>query len=156
MKIFFILMTIAFLSMYMSCAKQEEPAPQPTKTEHITASQWKLEDVGFDQDKNGTIEISGMAAVSSCQADNTLSFKTNNTGVTDEGGTKCNVSDPQTSNFNWSFADAEANINVTNSILGQLNGKSKIVNLNATNFTLSRDTTITGLGSGWIVVKLKH
>ena len=26
----------------------------------------------------------------------------------------------------------------------------------ATNFTLSRDTTITGLGSGWIVVKLKH
>ena len=157
MKIFSAFINLAFISTCLiSCGKDEEPAPQPTKTDHITASAWKLEDVGFDQDKNGTIELSGMAAVLSCQVDNALSFKTNNTGITEEGGTKCNAGDPQTSNFNWSFADAEANINISNSVLGQMNGKSKVVVLTSTNLTLSRDTTISGLGSGWIVVKLKH
>lgn len=159
MKIFPSILCITFFGLLLiSCSKKsgpQQPDP-PTKTELITTSAWKLEDAGFDQDKNGTIEISAMGALWSCQIDNTLSFKTNNSGITDEGATKCNPTDPQTTNFNWSFADAEANINVSGSVLAQINGKSKVVTLTTTNLTLARDTTITGLGSGWVVVKLKH
>ena len=147
-------LTLAFL--LVQCKKESDPQPQPTKTDHITASPWKIEDAGFDQDKNGSIEISAFSTIPGCLVDNTISFKTNNTGVTDEGAGKCNTTDPQTTNFNWNFADAEANIEISNSVLSQINGKSKVVLLTATNMSLAKDTTVSGLGSGWVVVKLKH
>ena len=146
-------LTLAFL--LIQCKKESDPPPQPTKTDHITASPWKLEDAGLDQNKDGSIEFSVFASLPACLVDNTISFKTDNTGLTDEGSQKCNTSDPQSTAFNWSFADGEANINISNSMLAQINGKSKIVALTATNMTLAKDTTALGL-SGWAIVKLKH
>ena len=155
MKIFLSVLLISFV-LLVACKKESDPEPAaPTKTELMTASVWKVEDAGFDQDKNGSIEFSALALLPGCVIDNTISFKTNNTGLTDEGGTKCNIPDLQTTPFNWSFADNETNINISNSVLGQMNGKSKVVVLTATNMTLAKDTTVLGT-AGWAVVKLKH
>lgn len=147
---------IALLA-FTSCSKKSDPQPAAqTKTDLLVASSWKVNDVGLDQDKNGTIDLSLLSQVAACQADNTILFKKDNTGVTDESTAKCNTADPQTTVFNWSFADAEANINVSNSILTSINGKSKVVELSAAALSLSKDTTITGLGATTILVKLKH
>lgn len=157
MKIFSPLPIAILMLNVMGCHKTDVINPNiPTKTDLVSASAWKVNDVGLDQDKNGTIDLSLLGQLLACQADNTILFKKDNTGVTDEGTTRCNTTDPQTTNFNWSFADAEANINVSNSILTPINGKSKVLELSATALTLSKDTTITGLGNTTLVVKLKH
>jgi hypothetical protein len=157
MKIFLPSLLSVMMLNVLGCHKTDVIDPNiPTKTDLVSASAWKLDAVGLDQDKNGTIDVSLMSLVSSCQADNTILFKKDNTGITDEGASKCNTTDPQTTSLNWSFADAEANINVSNSILTPLNGKSKILDLNALSLALSRDTTIPGLGNAALVVKLKH
>src|SRR5215204_6087852 len=122
MKIFFALANVIFLSIFLiACGKDDDPTPQPTKTEHITATSWKLDTAGIDQDRNGTIDFSVMNLIGGCTRDNSLSFQASNTGTTDEGPTKCNSTDPQTTNFNWSFSDAEVNLNISNSILTPLN-----------------------------------
>jgi hypothetical protein len=94
--------------------------------------------------------------IPTCLTDNKITFSRNNTGITDEGASKCNTSDQQTTNFNWSFADNEANLNISNNVFALLNGKSKIVSLTATNFTLSRDTTVPIFNNVALVVSLKH
>jgi len=157
MKIFFgFIITVLFSLFIISCNKDAKPVtPQPTKTDHIIASPWKLDTAGFDQDRNGAIDISVMGFISGCVRDNALSFQTNNTGTTDEGATKCNGADPQTTTFNWSFADAEANLSISNSVLTPLNGKSKILELNSTVLKLTKDTIISGVTLP-IIVQLKH
>lgn len=155
MKIFLPVLCFVFTLCLVSCQKKSDPTPQPTKTEQITASAWRLDTAGIDQDRNGTIDFSVMNLIGGCVRDNSLSFKTTNTGTTDEGLTKCNATDPQTTNFNWSFSDAEANLNISNSILTPLNGKSKILELSSTILKLTRDTVISGFTAA-IVVQLKH
>ena len=151
MKIFPSILCLTLTLFCIRCQKKSDPTPTVTKSDHITASAWKLEDAGFDQDKNGSIELSAIASLPGCVVDNTISFKKDNTGITDEGATKCNTTDAQSTPFNWSFADAEENITVSNSVLAQINGKSKIVLLTATNMTLAKDTTVLGM-SGWVVI----
>jgi len=156
MKIFFALLTIALVSIFfIACGKDENPTPQPTKTEQLTGSSWRLDTAGLDQDRNGTIDFSVMNLIGGCIRDNNLSFQAGNTGTTNEGPTKCNTTDPQTTNFNWNFSDAEANLNISNSILTPLNGKSKILELSSTILKLTRDTVISGFPAA-IVVQLKH
>ena len=144
----------------LSCNKKSDPQNQPSKTDHISASPWMYENAGIDSDKNGTIDISLSTAaptlLPTCLTDNKISFGRNNSGTTDEGASKCNTTDPQTTNFNWSFADNEANLNISNNVFALLNGKSKIVSLTATNFTLSKDTTVVPFGNVALVVSLKH
>lgn len=157
MKIFPSILCLAFFACaFISCNKKSnQQTPQPTKTDHLTASSWKLNAAGVDQDRNGTIDFSVMALIPACVIDNSITFKRDNTGVTDEGASKCNAADPQTTNFNWSFANAEANLNISNSVLGQLNGSSKILELTETSLSLTKDTVISGITAG-VIVQLKH
>jgi hypothetical protein len=140
---------------YLSCSKDKDPAPAPTKTDNISAGSWKYDSGGIDQDKNGTVDIQGSLFFGTCLLDNTITFKKDNTGITDEGSTKCNSSDPQSAPFNWNFTDAEANITVSNNIFSPLNGKFKVVALSSSALTLSKDSTIGPLNAS-LIVNLKH
>jgi hypothetical protein len=156
MKIFSsLLYSLAVGLVLGSCQKKSDPAPQTSKTDLITASSWKLDVAGVDQDKNGTIDFVVTTLIPSCTVDNTILFKRDNTGTTDEGATRCQSTDPQTTTYNWSFADAETNINISNSILTQINGKSKILALSQTSLSLSKDTTISSQNVA-LIVNLKH
>lgn len=157
MKIFSSLIGIILSALLLTnCQKKSDPAPnQTTKTDHLTASTWKVIDVGIDLNKDGQIDPSGSAlGVFPCLADNTLLFKKDNTGTADDGTTRCSTSDPQTTTINWSFADAEKSLNISNSSISLINGKSKIIELNAGSLILSKDTTISGLGP--FVLKMTH
>lgn len=154
MKIFFPLALLLILGMTISC-KKNAVTPAVTKTDNISTGAWKIENVGPDQNRDGTIDASALSLFPDCTKDNSITFKRDNTGITDEGATKCMTTDPQTSVFNWTFADAEANINVSNSAFAPLNSKSKILELTSATLSLTKDTIIFGSNTAFIV-RLKH
>ena len=87
-----------------------------------------------------------------------LTFRANGTATSAEGATKCNDSDPTSTDFNWSFADNETTLNLSGNVFAQLNGSFKIKTLNSTSFSLTRDTVITAPVriDATIIVNLKH
>lgn len=155
-KIFLPAACAAALLTAESCQKNsDQQTTPPTNTELLTTSAWRVDIAGIDQDRNGTVDISLMALLPTCLTDNSITFRGGNAGTTDEGASKCNSTDPQTSNFTWSFADNETSLNVSNSVLTQINGKSKILELSAAALRLTKDTVIGGATTA-LVVNLKH
>jgi hypothetical protein len=75
----------------VSCKKETPtPTPVPTKTELITGKNWMLTSYLIDN-------VEYYDQIASCQQDNLTIFNTNNTVTIDEGLTKCDPLDPQTS-----------------------------------------------------------
>lgn len=155
MKIFFAFSTLCFFTAnVLSCSKNATTESGITKTTFITSASWRLDDIGADQNRDGKIDASAFGLLPDCSKDNTITFKSDNTGITDEGAVICSSTTP-TAPFNWNFADAETNIKVTNSTFGSINGTSKIIELNASSLSLTKDSTIGGITTAFIV-KLKH
>ena len=158
MKIFSSFFLLALTStIFLSCQKGSDPAPTtPTNTDYLTASAWVHESSGIDQDRNGTIDLALPAGtIPVCRLDNVLTFKKGGTATADEGTTKCDAVDPQSTNFNWSFADNEKSLVVANNVFTELNGKLKILALYKDKLSLSKDTVIFATTMA-IVVNLKH
>ena len=86
----------------VSCKKETPtPTPAPTKTELITGGNWMLTSYVMDN-------VEYYDQIASCQQDNLTIFNTNNTVTIDEGLTKCDPLDPQTSYGGaWSFNATE-------------------------------------------------
>jgi hypothetical protein len=125
-----------------------------TKTTQITAASWKYDNAGVDADRNGTIDSPLPVALPACLRDNTLTLSTNGTGTVDEGASKCDPAAPQTTPATWSFANNQTVLNLGGSGIG-VSGQLKIIELSATNLTLSKDTTVIGFPVA-IIVQLKH
>jgi len=158
MKIFSTLLLLAVASAsFFSCDKEsDQPPAQPTQTDNITASAWVHESSGIDLDKNGTIDLaSALAGIPACRLDNVLTFQKGGTATAGEGATKCDAADPSTTNFNWSFADNEKSLVISNNVFTILNGKTNIKTLTATNLTLTKDTVISSNNVS-LIVNLKH
>lgn len=157
MKIFSSLLLLLLISIgFFACQKESSVAVE-TKAALLTSGAWLHESSGVDVDKNGTIELSLEAAgVPLCRLDNVLTFRKDNSAVADEGTTKCNTADPQTSQFNWQFADNETALLFSGNVFTQLNGKFSIRTLSKTTLSLSKDTTVTGFGNVAVLVNLKH
>ncbi|MDQ6608718.1 MAG: hypothetical protein M3Y85_02735 [Bacteroidota bacterium] len=159
MKIFSVPCFLFVCISFLGCQKNPDPTKALSKTDYISASAWTYENSGIDNDRNGTIDVPMTAIaptlVLPCKIDNTISFKRDNTGTIDEGATKCNTADPQTSVLSWNFADNEANLFVNNTAFPLLNGKSKILALTANSMSLTRDTVIASTTLALVVI-LKH
>lgn len=159
MKIFSSFLVLAVISTcFVNCGKDSNPDPTPASANmtNITASAWTYETVGLDGDRNGTIDLPvPPGTVPTCLSDNKLTFKSDNTAIADEGATKCNSSDPQTSTFNWNFADNESNLNISTPVFGVFSGKLKIISLTNTSFVLAKDTVLSSQPM-YLIVKLKH
>lgn len=93
--------------LFTNCQKDDTPPPaSKTNTQRMTQAPWKF----------SSATVSGVNVSSSlqtCQKDNILTFLTGVTGSMDEGATKCNASDPQTSPFNWNFANNETKVHIS-------------------------------------------
>ena len=96
----------------ISCKKETPtptPTPAPTKTELITGGNWMLTSYVVDN-----VEIYDQ--IQSCHQDNLFIFNTNNTVTIDEGPTKCDPLDPQTSDGGaWFFNATETLITLDGS-----------------------------------------
>src|SRR5689334_21372937 len=125
MKIFSSLLLLIILVLsFLSCQKDSHAQSTPTNTDYITTSTWAYDTGGVDADRNGTIDLAvNTSNYTPCRLDNIVTFKKDNTGITDEGATKCSSTDPQTTSFNWSFADNETNLNISGNVFPLLNGK---------------------------------
>lgn len=163
MKIFSSLLCLPVLSvLLLCCQKKSDPEPQaPTKTDLITASAWIYQDGGIDNNRDGVVDAGASfsallpSLVPACRTDNAITFKKDNTGIVDEGTTKCTSADPSQTSFNWSFADNETAVNVSNNVFALFNGKSKIFALSETSFSLTRDTVLGGTTYPILVI-MKH
>jgi hypothetical protein len=152
----FILLSIATIAFF-GCKKDDsDPEPTSSKTTLIAQQSWKFNNAGIDPDKDGNINTDISGFINDCLKDNVVSFSSSNgTGSMDEGTNVCN-SASQTTPFTWAFANNESNINISGNVIAGKGGQYKIIALSATQFSLSKDTTITGFGATTIVVNLKH
>lgn len=95
--------------LFGACKKnndKDDTPQQKTKTELISTGVWK-----FSTATVGGFNVSSQ--LQSCQKDNTMTFTSTGNGTVDEGGTKCNSGDPQTSPFTWNFASNETILHVS-------------------------------------------
>ncbi|MBS1565544.1 MAG: hypothetical protein JST39_14235 [Bacteroidetes bacterium] len=127
--------SLLILSLF-SCKKSSDSSQ--SRAELATQSSWKLLSVGIDGNKDGTPETDATSLVQSCQLDNVYTFKMGGTGTADEGATKCNSTDAQTTSFYWTLKN---NDNVIGGNFGIFNGDANISLLNSTQFVLWKDTT---------------
>ncbi len=140
--------------LFAGCDKDKNN--DPTRTELITASAWQYDNGGVDQDRNGTVDISFSSGIlPTCVLDNKANFNANGSGVADEGTTKCQASDPQTSPFTWAFTNNEQNIQLNGTGLFGIGGNFKVTALTSTQLGLQKDTTVSGFTVS-MIVNLKH
>jgi len=138
-----------FAILFFACKKSSDSDNNnpKSKTDLITASIWR-----FDNATVAGIDISG--SFEDCEKDNTVTFLSNGSGTIDEGPTKCDAADPQTTPFTWAFENNETSLHTTTPLFPGT-GDFKISTLNETQLSVSRDTTVSGIPAT-IIINLKH
>src|SRR5687767_9382253 len=89
-----------------------------TKTELITSGTWKF-DAAFVGSTSTPLPDNYLE---DCVTDNLLTLKADGTGTLDEGATRCDPSDPQSSNVTWQFKDNESVLSSPNEIVPGVSG----------------------------------
>jgi hypothetical protein len=143
MKNISLIAVCSFLISFAACKKSDTPAPK-TKTELIASGTWK-----FSNAKVGGTDVS--AFLQSCQKDNTITFVAAGTGTADEGPTKCNSGDPQTTPFTWSFASGETQLTVSTVLFTGGSNTFTVVSITATELVLSQNITVSGTTQNAVV-----
>jgi hypothetical protein len=126
----------AIILFSSGCKKKHDDQPATkTRTELISSGTWK-----FSGATSSGFDVSSF--IQSCQKDNTLTFHTDGTGVIDEGTTKCNVADPQSSSYNWNFTNSENGLHVSTVLFSSGSNDFNIVSLTSSQLVGSQ--TING------------
>lgn len=89
-----------------ACSKNGD---KKSNTVLLTQAAWKYQIAGLDADANGSVDIED-TDYEACDKDDVTTFKTDNTGVVDEGSLKCDPTDPQTETISWQFTNGEKEI----------------------------------------------
>jgi Lipocalin-like domain len=97
-----------------SCEKDKDDA-KPNNTKVLTGGNWQLSALTSDPaiDWFGTPVTNVYAQLPACVKDDITVFKTGGTVNFDEGASKCEASDPQTTSGTWAFNTDETIISVT-------------------------------------------
>lgn len=142
MHLAIVLFTITVL---VSCDKND--SPPKSNTDYIIQGSWK-----FEKATSSGTDVSGF--LPTCHKDNIMTFLANGSGTFDEGPTKCNSGDPQTTNFTWNFTNNGGTLNVNAPIFAGQSGAFKVVTLNDTQMVLEGTiTTSSGTVTGQIYFK---
>lgn len=140
MKNAIVVATLFLVIAAVSC-KKDDDVSQPTTFQMITSSTWKIDTIGWDMDKNGVID--GAVVLTPCQLDNTLTFSSDSSGVFDEGSSKCETGDDQSTAFDWSLNDSTKILTIVGDIPGQLGGDLNVVSVDDTSLVLSKNVVST-------------
>jgi len=142
-----LLLTISILAiafLFTGCGKEKDPAPAKTKTQLLSQATWK-----FSNATVGGTDVS--AFLQTCQKDNILTFAAAGTGTVDEGTTKCNAGDPQTSPFTWSFQSSETILFISATLFTGGNSTFTLVSLSETQLVVSQNVTVSGTTQNAVV-----
>ncbi|MEZ4933028.1 MAG: DUF5004 domain-containing protein [Saprospiraceae bacterium] len=96
-----------------SCKKDDEATPDKTKI--LTGGSWHLTAMTVDPaiDWFGTPITNVFSQLPTCVKDDLAIFKTNGTVNYDEGPSKCDPNDPQTTSGTWAFNTDETILSIT-------------------------------------------
>ncbi len=100
----------------ISCSKDDDDNSNNggttplTNTDKLCGKNWKYSKIEADTNGDGTPDLDVTSQQPSCELDNFILFNSNLTGVFNEGPTKCSPSDPQTSNFTWTWMANETQL----------------------------------------------
>ena len=123
-------MFFACFFVFYSCSNKDVTPVPKTKTELLTQSSWK-----FNNAKANGSDASGY--LQTCQRDNIYTFAASGSGTIDEGPSKCNGSDPQTTPFTWNFASNETIIHISVSLFNNTNNDFDLISLTDTELIVS-------------------
>jgi hypothetical protein len=101
-------LALTVVTVLASCSKSDGGGGNSgaSKTTLISKSPWILGK--FESKVNTSPWTDGYSVLSACIKDNKSIFAANGTYTLDEGTTKCDSGDPQTTTLNWSFGSNEA------------------------------------------------
>ncbi len=88
--------------------------------------------------------VSVAAFLQACQKDNVATFLAAGTGTADEGATKCDAADPQTTPFTWRFQTNETILFISTPLFTGGNSSFTILSLTETELVVSQNMTISG------------
>ena len=117
------------------------------KAETLEQGRWQLTALTVNY---GIGDMNVLSSVDACQQDNLYTFNADKTITTDEGASKCNSSDPQTTtDGNWALSSGDTKIQLSGSSLtaGYGNIEGDIVTLTNTTFQVKKDTTVSFPGA---------
>ena len=138
----FLLIAVLFSALQIlntGCSKDnDDPAPAgKTKTELLAKSSWKFSDA-----KVGGVSVA--AFLQACQKDNVATFVAAGTGTADEGSTKCDAADPQTTPFTWNFQTNETILFISTPLFTGGSSSFTLVSLTDTELVVSQNMNISG------------
>ena len=135
-----LLILIAATITAVSCKKDgggESKQNTKTKTELLTTGSWKRTGLtstpAYDWYGDGNYATDLLSVMKVCESDNLDTYKSNGTGDTDEGSTRCDQSDPQAWPFTWALTDNETKL--------VFNGVNKLNLVELSETTLKFSTT---------------
>ena len=142
--------------LWAACSKShstENPNGQSTTVTLITQTTWRYDTSGVDLNKDGIVDVGNDTLITPCEKDDIYTFKSDSTGIIDEGATKCNAADPQTLPFSWGLTNNQTVL--TSSANPILAGGVNIFSLTSSKWILYKDTTVSGFPIRY-VISLKH
>lgn len=97
------LILVAMAFVFTSCKKDDDDDPSTnskTNEEYLTSGYWKITAMTIDPGVSigGTTITDIFSQFPPCAKDDLIKFNSNGTITDDEGATKCDINDPQTTN----------------------------------------------------------
>jgi len=114
-KFYLSLLTAFILGAVMlgGCKKKDDP--EPTRSELFTNKNWRV--TAWTSDPaisiNGVLVTNVFNQMDPCSKDDLFRFNSNGVYTFDEGASKCNTNDPQTTTGTWSFNSDQTIVSVT-------------------------------------------
>lgn len=132
----------AFFLLFTHCKKSDNNS---AKSKLLISGPWKYKEASIDLDNNGTGETPlPTGTLQSCDLDNTVTFRTDTSGVVDEGATKCDATYPQTNPFKYTYNTSTNTLNFSTAILAGISGDVKVLDISSTQLKISKAITVTG------------
>jgi hypothetical protein len=146
--------------LWASCTKShstETPDPISSGSNStvtlITQTTWRYDTSGIDLNKDGIVDVGNDTLITPCEKDDIYTFKSDSTGIVDEGATKCDPADPQTLPFSWELTNNQTVL--TSNFNPLIAGGINIFSINSTKWILYKDTTVAGFPVRYLI-SLKH
>ena len=130
-------------TMIISCGK-DDGSTKKSRTELLCQASWK-----FSAATVGGVDVSNN--LQPCQKDNIVKFNTIGDGSLDEGASKCNSGDPQTTTMNWSFQSNETQLQVSTILFTGGSNLFNIVTLTESQLVVSQNITVGGTAQNAVV-----
>jgi len=142
--------------IFASCKKDEAPAPLD-KRQLLTVSVWKYDTAAIDANNDGVMDAPIPAdMIEDCAKDNTVTFASNGTGISDEGAMKCDSEDPQSTPFTWTLGEDESTITFNGNLIAGIDGTFKLIALTDSKMELSKIIEVFPGYSVNAILRLKH